>query len=52
VYTGFKPAFVMLKEQMILQWRMAMYDNKRIGFNPEMKDYDANDSRRTNNNIL
>ena len=32
VYTGFKPAFVMVKQTTVRYW--AMFDNKRDGFNP------------------
>jgi hypothetical protein len=33
VYTGFKPAFIMTKVQGTGSW--IIYDNKRIGFNPD-----------------
>jgi hypothetical protein len=33
VYTGFKPAFIMTKVQGTGNW--IIYDNKRIGFNPD-----------------
>jgi hypothetical protein len=43
VYTGFKPAFVMLKRTNdTAHWQMQ--DSKRIGFNPENERLYASDS--------
>ena len=43
VYTGFKPAFVMTKETSdTSSW--GMWDNKRLGYNPDQKRIQAEDS--------
>jgi len=43
VYTGFKPAFVILKGTNDTNWRMV--DNKRLGYNPDNNDlYPNSDS--------
>ena len=43
IYTGFKPAFVMVKRTDTAKpWQM--YDNKRVGYNPDNNQLNANDS--------
>ena len=42
VYTGFKPAFVIIKSNGAEAWRMV--DNKRIGFNVDNRHLTPNDS--------
>jgi hypothetical protein len=44
VYTGFKPAFVMIKSSSTggAGYNWGMWDNKRIGYNPDNNDLRAN----------
>ena len=51
VYTGFKPAFVIQKSTASGNWRM--YDNKRLGYNPDQNALipNANSVAETNNEV-
>ena len=42
VYTGFKPAFVMVKRTDATSLYWFMFDNKRVGYNPSNADLYAN----------
>jgi|5_EtaG_2_1085323.scaffolds.fasta_scaffold49150_2 hypothetical protein len=45
VYTGFKPAWVMVKNTTDAGYNWVIYDNKRVGFNPDNDTLNANESR-------
>ena len=44
IYTGFKPAFVMVKDSTSAGYNWLMYDNKRLGYNPDNKYLVANEN--------
>ena len=44
VYTGFKPAFVMVKDSSNAGYNWMMYDNKRLGYNGGSRYLIANES--------
>jgi len=51
VYTGFKPAFVILKGTNDTNWRMV--DNKRLGYNPDNNDlYPNSDAVEDTQNLI
>ena len=45
VYTGFKPAWVLVKTTTDAGYNWVMYDNKRVGFNPDNDTLTANETR-------
>ena len=44
IYTGFKPAFVMVKDYTANGYNWMMYDDKRLGYNVDNKHLVANNS--------
>jgi len=45
VYTGFRPAWVMVKTTTDTGYNWTIYDNKRVGFNPDNDTLTANETR-------
>jgi len=45
VYTGMKPSFVMVKTTTDAGYNWVIYDNKRVGFNPDNDTLTANENR-------
>jgi len=56
VYTGFRPAFVMLKASSTggAGYNWGMFDNDRLGYNSDQRDLRANssDAEGTDNNLI
>ena len=44
IFTGFKPAFVMIKDSTSAGYNWLMYDNKRLGYNEDNKYLVANEN--------
>ena len=44
IYTGFKPAFVIIKDSTSAGYNWLMYDNKRLGYNEDNKYLVANEN--------
>jgi len=45
VYLGFRPAWVMVKTTTDAGYNWVVYDNKRVGFNPDNDTLNANETR-------